>query len=690
MSTPGAVDPAVGSLPSPGSTPKGHPIGLYVLFGTEMWERFSYYGMRALLVLYLVNHLAWQPSQASGVYKWYTSLVYLTPLLGGFLADRFLGLRASIIIGATLMAIGHFLMAFEPLPFLYAALAFLIAGNGFFKPNISTLVGKMYSANDPRRDSAFTIFYMGINAGAFLSPLVCGYLAEKFGYHYGFGAAGVGMVLGLAMFLAMQKRVMHAVAEAGNELKVGSGTAKQAAEEKPDPAETTPGIGSVGGFIAGLLSPLLMLISVVVPAYFLYQVIVKDTSITKVIMPLAFGGVALWMGLTLRRIKNAARDKSAVIFVLFTFVVLFWMAFEQAGNALNLWAEFNTDRTSSLPILSPRYPAAWFQSVNPLLIVLIAPVFSMMWVWLERRGKGIPTPVKMLVAMFLMALSFVAMVAGAAAENATVSRIPLAALPDTVKINAEGVPSYKIVDEKDPNKVTEETIFDTRLRYDAAAKELEVRGVLPPFAVTQALGATVTPSYKKAFADIEGDTKFAKESKPFALKLEEVPEGFTFPVIERVDGDKKTLVAKWDAETSTAMFFTQVDVREKVKLLGAGAPGDWRTALDNLALKSEAARVGALWLLLSYVLATLGELCLSPVGLSMVTKLAPARYGSLFMGVWLLSNSVAQYVGGDLGESWGIVTPTSYFMLFVWTSLIGAGLLFLLVRPLRKLMHGVT
>jgi POT family proton-dependent oligopeptide transporter len=665
--------------------PKGHPIGLYVLFGTEMWERFSYYGMRALLVLYLVNHLAWQPSQASGVYKWYTSLVYLTPLLGGFLADRFLGLRASIIIGGVLMAIGHFLMAFEPLPFLYAALAFLIAGNGFFKPNISTLVGKMYTANDPRRDSAFTIFYMGINAGAFLSPLVCGYLAEKLGYHYGFGAAGVGMCLGLAMFLAMQKRILAAVADAGNELRVGAGTAKQVAEEKPDPAETTPGIGGVGGFIAGILSPLLMLISVVVPAYFLYKVVAQGASITKVIMPIAFGGVALWMGLTLRRIKNAARDKSAVIFVLFTFVVLFWMAFEQAGNALNLWAEFNT----RLYVGSFKYPAAWFQSVNPLLIVLIAPVFSMMWVWLERRGNGIPTPIKMLVAMFLMAASFVVMVLGAAAENATVSRIPLAALPETITINAEGVPSYTIVDEKDPKKVTEETIFDGRLRYDAAAKELEVRGVLPPFAVTQALGATVTPSYKKAFADIEGDTKFAKESKPFELKLESLPEGFTFPVIERVDGDKKTLVAKWDAGTSTAMFFTQVDVREKVKLLGAGAPGDWRAALDSLSLKSEAARVGAMWLFLSYLLATLGELCLSPVGLSMVTKLAPARYGSLFMGVWLLSNSVAQYVGGDLGESWGIVTPTNYFMIFVWTSLIGAGLLFVLIRPLRKLMHGV-
>ena len=150
-----------------------HPRALYFLFGAEMWERFSYYGMRALLVLYLVEHHGWQPHDSSVVYKWYTSLVYLTPLIGGFLADQFLGLRASIVIGGALMALGHFLMAFEPIPIFYLALACLVAGNGFFKPNMSTLVGKMYKKDDPRRDGAFTIFYMGINVGAGIAPIWC-------------------------------------------------------------------------------------------------------------------------------------------------------------------------------------------------------------------------------------------------------------------------------------------------------------------------------------------------------------------------------------------------------------------------------------------------------------------------------------------------------------------------------------
>src|SRR5579884_4156352 len=180
----------------------GHPVGLYVLFFTEMWERFSYYGMRALLMLYMVNYFRWSQENSSAVYKWYTSLVYLTPLIGGYLADRVLGNKWAVIIGASLMAVGHFLMAFTPTYIFFSALVFLIAGNGFFKPNMSTQVGRLYPQNDPRRDGAYTIFYMGINLGAFLSPLLCGWLAHHtpWGYHAGFTAAGVGMVLGLLTY----------------------------------------------------------------------------------------------------------------------------------------------------------------------------------------------------------------------------------------------------------------------------------------------------------------------------------------------------------------------------------------------------------------------------------------------------------------------------------------------------------
>jgi POT family proton-dependent oligopeptide transporter len=178
----------------------GHPRGLYVLFLTEMWERFSYYGMRALLVYYMVKHLMFDQGQASHLYGLYTGLVYLTPFFGGILADRAWGQRKTVIVGAVLMAIGHFLMAFETL--FYPALAFLILGNGAFKPNISTQVGNLYPENDPRRDRAFSIFYVGVNVGAFFSPLVCGTLGELYGWHFGFGAAGVGMIVGLLIYLS--------------------------------------------------------------------------------------------------------------------------------------------------------------------------------------------------------------------------------------------------------------------------------------------------------------------------------------------------------------------------------------------------------------------------------------------------------------------------------------------------------
>ena len=182
---------------------KGHPEGLYFLFFTEMWERFSYYGMRALLITYMVIYFKWTQSDASSVYKWYTTLVYVTPILGGFLADRYLGNTWAVIIGAGLMAVGHFLMAFEASNIFYAALILLIIGNGFFKPNMSTQVGRLYPPNDRRRDGAYTIFYMGINLGAFLSPLACGWLQENTvgEYHSGFALAGIGMVVGMITYL---------------------------------------------------------------------------------------------------------------------------------------------------------------------------------------------------------------------------------------------------------------------------------------------------------------------------------------------------------------------------------------------------------------------------------------------------------------------------------------------------------
>jgi len=666
-----------------------HPRGLYILFFTEMWERFSYYGMRALLVPYMLNYLLFQPASSSSTYKWYTSLVYLTPLLGGFLADRFLGLRTSIVVGGILMAVGHFLMAFEPLPFFYAALGFLIAGNGFFKPNISTLVGKMYRPGDVRRDGAFTIFYMGINLGAFLAPLVCGTLRKSYGPHHGFAAAGIGMVIGLTVFLVGQKRVLADVAAAGNEgaLLPSRARARAASSEGGalDPDESAPAVTGFPATIRKVWPAFIVMVGVGIAGYYALLVARGQKDPTSLIMPVGFLCVFLFVSRLLTKIGGAARDKSTVIFVLFVGAVLFWMGFEQAGNTLNIWA----DKHTSLRVGSFEFPAEWFQSVNAFLIFVLGLPFAAMWVLLAKHKKELPTPLKMTVGLFLVGMAFVPMVMGAAAEDATVSAVSLSSLPPSIDLR---------------------TIDAGRMAYDAEKKELSVHGVLPIFAVNAALAQTLDPRYLAAIEALEKAAKGGSEKKPKSFRLEPLPAGWRFPLdeaegkklkvvdiaVETMPGSPSVAAAQteklrvfYSGSRADFELMGALDAPTKGNLLAAGAPVEVRDALRALEAKSQIARVTGLWLFLFYLLSTLGELCLSPVGLSMVTKLAPARYASLFMGVWLLASSVAQYAGGSIGETWGTVTPGSYFRLFVWICGIGAVALAFLVKPLRRLMHDV-
>ena len=649
---------------------RAHPRGLSALFLTEMWERFCYYGMRALLVFYLVQYHGWQPSQASTVYKWYTSLVYLTPIVGGLLADRVIGLRAAIITGGALMAFGELLLTVPSMPTFYAGLGLLVLGNGFFKPNISTIVGKMYGPRDGRRDRAFTIFYMGINLGAGMSPIVCGYLREHFGFRYGFAAAGLGMLLALVIFVSTQGQVLRDVEQAGNDLKVSARRADDA-EGRGDSGGDEAGATGAGGALARVFPHLMLTAAVALPARYVWLVAHGDARWADALMPCAFGAIAGWMGVTLGRLRGASRDKSIVIFVLFGFAVLFWMAFEQAGNALNLWAEFHT----RLTIGSYRYPAEWWQSVNAVLIVLFAPVFARVWTWLGERGREPSTPSKMLAAMILMVLSFGAMVLGARVENATATEQDLPSVPSEVATRP--LPDGRlVVGEGDAGRLT----------FDPVARRLVVRGALPGYVVSALLVRTTPRAFANEVEALEEKTRRASAETPVVAKMTAVPAGFVFP-FDAAEASQRGV--SWDAAAGTMTFVKWLESPTRAELVGAGAPPEFRDPVRALEKKSEAAKAGGVWLLLSYLLATLGELCLSPVGLSMVTKLAPARYASLFMGVWMLSSSVAQYAGGSIGESWGIISPAEYFTVFVWTSVVGAALLALLVRPLGQLMHDV-
>jgi POT family proton-dependent oligopeptide transporter len=487
-----------------------HPKGLYFLFFTEMWERFSYYGMRAIFILFMTKILLLKDNEASEIYGSYTGLVYLTPLLGGYLCDKYLGNRRSIIVGGILMALGQFLMFMsasigqEGVSVMWMALTAIIIGNGFFKPNISTMVGQLYPKGDRRIDSAFTIFYMGINLGAFFSPLVCGSMDFK----YGFLMACIGMVVSLISFVLFQKKYL--ISEEGKEIGLPV--------KKLDLVSSLMIVGSIGIIFFMLNFKQMFKTDTDIIGYFIYG--------AMILMPLII--------LTDKSLTTLERNRIIVIFILAFFVIFFWGAFEQAGASLTLFADRQTDRH----VLGWEMPASYFQSVNPLAVILLAPVLSLVWGFLYTRKLEPSSPKKMALGLALVALGYVVIA-------------------------------------------------------------IAVKG----------LGMS----------------------------------------------DK---VSMW-------------------------------------------------WLIGLYIIHSIGELCLSPIGLSMVSKLAPLRLSSLLMGTWFLANAAANKFAGTLSA---LIPPThdpasteplvypsfvgfqitnlyEFFMLFIIMTGIAAAILFVLSSWLQKMMN---
>jgi len=364
----------------------GHPKGLFVLFFAEMWERFSYYGMRALLIFYLTKHWLFSDSEAGVIYGAYTALVYITPVLGGYLADSYLGQRKAVAYGAVLLTFGHFLMGFEgaggqdaaSLSVFWLALAFIIVGSGFLKANISVIVGQLYPRTDTRRDPAYTIFYMGINLGAFLGSLICGYLGETYGWSYGFGAAGVGMLLGLVVFTW------------GKPLLMGRGEA---------PKPLTKGL-EWGLYGVGLL------------AVVLCWWMVQNQDVVGTLLGV-FGAILVIGVIAYSVVKLPAEDRDrifAALFLIFVSIV-FWALFEQAGNSLSLFTDRDVDRV----IFGWDVPASMFQSLNAAYIFLLAPFFAGLWTLLGRRGMEPSAPFKFGLGVIQVGLGFLVLVWGAQA-----------------------------------------------------------------------------------------------------------------------------------------------------------------------------------------------------------------------------------------------------------------------------------
>lgn len=495
----------------PPDAANGHPKGLYSLFFTEMWERFSYYGMRALLTIFLTAELAtggfgMDRAEALKIYGIFTGLVYLTPIIGGWFADKVLGRRVTIFIGGLTMAIGQFMLAAAASDWItpdlearkwifYLGLGVLILGNGFFKPNISTIVGDLYDNNDPRKDGAFTIFYMGINIGAFLSPFIAGTLGERAGWPYGYLASGIGMIIGVIWFYARQNTLLNLGLPPGEAEKGRSSLV----------AKDWRNI---------IIYTLANVIFVVAVMYFWGAI--SSTMQTVIIWILAIGGGGfLLMSIAKGTTGSTEWTRVIVIIVLAIFNIVFWAGFEQAGGTFNLFAEENTNRQVGSFLI----PTTWFQNVNPIAIVALAPIFSWLWVRLSKNKMNPRTPVKFALAMFIGAIAFYIMTL---ASN-----------------KADG-------------------------------------------------GELVSP----------------------------------------------------------------------------------------------------MWLVVVYVLLTIGELMLSPIGLSMVTKLSPHKIVSIMMGVWMASFAIGNYLAATLEE----LLKTYNFDLypFITYLMLGSGVLLLLLSPfLNRFMKGI-
>ena len=582
----------------PKSSVLGHPSGVFVLFFTEMWERFSYYGMRAILVIFLTGAIAgdnpgwgWGKSAALSLLGTYAMFVYLTPIVGGWLADNKIGYRLAVVIGALLMTLGHASMAVETPTFLYIGIALLIIGNGFFKPNMTSIISKMYEGRDDKKDGAYNIFYMGVNAGAFLGIMLCGWLGENVGWSYGFGLAGIFMLLGMIQFYYAQTLFGDIGAKPKNEEKGVIDTlvenidsTNQKVGEKLNEFVTIDYVL----IVAFVISSLIFIIND--PLSKIGDIQILNFTIAGMTDSLFFALLAaiLFIVILIVRIpryEKIVRDRMIAFTIFCIFTIFFWAAFEQAAGSLPIYTRDFTDR-----VLEGN-AASIFKIVD--LIVTVVPIGIITYVLLKLFKT---TFSKISLSNIVLAISFV-----------------------LIWI----LVSYKLY-----------------INFSVEAKEVEITW----FAILNSLFIIV----------------FA----PLFTKL-------------------------WDSKYNPP---ASVKYGMGLIIMAIGF-GLLAFATRNVPLGAETAKLGMIWLVLAYLFHTLGELCLSPMGLSYLSKLVPARMVAFMFGVYYLAiaigNKMAHYVGGDI-EKITAESGLSYFFLIFTIVPVILGLLSFALHPLlKRLMHGV-
>lgn len=671
------------------STVLGHPSGLIVLFFTEMWERFSYYGMRAILVLFLISSIGiggwdWTSKEALALYGTYTAMVYLTPILGGYLADKYIGYRTAVIWGAVIMTLGHASMAIEFAHiFLYIGIGLLIIGNGLFKPNMTSIISHMYKDTPEKKDGAYTIFYMGVNAGAFLGIMLCGYIGEKVSWSYGFGLAGIFMFLGMLQFYFAQRIFGD----------IGLKPDKKESEENP-----------ILEFEGDRLNPFTLfdMILIVLCTFIGVTWIINDplTAIgginfleiggTDISNWYILTGVILFLILIFVRIFRApkqTRDRMITIVIFAVMTVCFWACFEQAGGSMTIFANDYTGR-----IMAGQWSTI-FIVVNILITVIPIGIITYVLYLLFRQ-----TFAKYPLSNLFLGSSFV-----------IIWIIVIWMINRNLNSNAFIV-EYDTYEEIETGPDgTEETVTKTVFESTDISNidniEKAKTTIIEP--VELAVGDQLN------IVEVRGKYIFLNDEKLNAARLKISEAGKTSPIISatvtEIKENEVEIPATWFGILNSLFIIIFAPLFSKwweskynpsaaskyglgLILLGIGFAA---LAFGSLGIEPgvETAAVSIIWLILAYLFHTLGELCLSPVALSYISKLVPGRMIALMFGVWYIAiaigNKTAGVMGGKIEEIQSEHSLTFFFLIFTIVP-IGLGILGILLNPIiKKLMHGV-
>jgi POT family proton-dependent oligopeptide transporter len=660
----------------------GHPSGLFVLFFTEMWERFSYYGMRALFVLFLVSAVGlggwdWPREQALALYGTYTALVYLTPILGGMLADRYLGYRRAVVIGAVIMTLGHASMAIEShAMFMYIGIGLLIVGNGFFKPNMTAIISHMYKDTPEKKDGAYTIFYMGVNAGAFLGIMLCGYLGETLGWSYGFGLAGIFMLFGMIQFYFAQNIFG----------KIGLKPEKNSEEDNKLEFEGD----RLNPFT--MLDKILIFISATIgivwiindPLSQIADINVLKFGETDISNYFILSGVILFLILLISRIiryPKVTKDRMWAIVLFAIFTVIFWASFEQAGGSMNIFAQSYTDR------IMTGSAAAIFNIVD--IIITVVPIAIISWVLFKLFKQ---TFKKYALSNIFLGFSFLII------WGIVVWKINRNLNSSSYVVNYN---QATLITEGDDGKEVEESFFVTETSEVSADVKLDTLNttIIIPGKFVEGQTIYLIDSDKK------GSMKYLKPEVEGSVE----PDKKVVGTVIRKKGSEVEIPATWFLILNSLFIIGFAPLFSKwweskynpsgaskyglgLILLGIGFAALAYGSKD-IEQGAATASVSLIWLVIAYLFHTLGELCLSPVALSYISKLVPGRMIALMFGVWYVAVAIGNKTAGKMGgmiDKIAEENSLSFFFLIFTVVPIAMGLIAIALNPLfKKLMHGV-